>query len=99
MKSIIHDWNDELSLKILGNCRRALAENGRLLLIERIMPEVPSLSDENREQAMSDLNMLRGPGGLERTEKKYGRLLHETGFQQLAIHPAGLFSVIEGRVC
>jgi SAM-dependent methyltransferase len=99
MKSIIHDWNDELSLKLLGNCRRALAENGRLLLIERIMPEVPSLSDEDREQAMSDLNMLRGPGGLERTEKKYGRLLDETGFQQLAIHPAGLFSVIEARVC
>src|SRR6266403_6238337 len=99
MKSIIHDWNDELSLKLLGNCRRALAENGRLLLIERIMPEVPSLSDEDREQAMSDLNMLRGPGGLERTEKKYGRLLDDAGFQKLAVLPAGRFSVIEARVC
>ena len=56
-----------------------------MLLVERIMPELPSVSDEDREQAMSDLNMLRGPGGLERTEKKYGRLLDDAGFQQLEI--------------
>jgi hypothetical protein len=99
MKSIIHDWNDERSLKILANCRRALPENGKLLLVERIMPELPSASDEDREQAMSDLNMLRGPGGLERTEKKYCRLLDDAGFQQLAVLPAGRFSVIEARVC
>jgi ubiquinone/menaquinone biosynthesis C-methylase UbiE len=99
MKSIIHDWNDERSLKILGNCRRALPERGKLLLVERIMPEFPGATDEDRDQAMSDLNMLRGPGGLERTERKYNRLLQDTGFQQLAIHPAGVFSVIEARVC
>jgi hypothetical protein len=98
MKSILHDWNDERSSVILKNCRRALPANGTLLLVERIMPECPSVSDEHREQAMSDLNMLRGPGGLERTEGKYRRLLDATGFRQLAIHPAGLFSVIEARV-
>src|ERR1700730_7787927 len=98
MKSIIHDWNDERSLKILENCRRALPENGKLLLVERIMPELPSVRERDSEQAMSDLNMLRGPGGLERTEKKYGRLLDGAGFQQLAVLPAGRFSVIEARV-
>lgn len=99
MKSIIHDWNDERSMVILENCRRALPGNGTLLLVERMMPEFPSVSDEHREQAMSDLNMLRGPGGLERTEKKYRSLLSEGGFQTLAIHPAGLFSLLEARVC
>jgi len=69
-----------------------------LLLVERIMPESPSNSDDHREQALSDLNMLRGPGGLERTETKYRRLIEETGFQQLANHPAGFFNVIEARV-
>jgi hypothetical protein len=98
MKSVLHDWNDERSLVILENCRGALPVNGTLLLVERIMPESPSISDEHREQAMSDLNMLRGPGGLERTEKKYRRLLEEAGFHQLANYPAGLFSVIEARV-
>jgi hypothetical protein len=50
-------------------------QNGKLLLVERIMPERPSVSDEDREQAMSDLNMLRGPGGLERTEKSMAACL------------------------
>jgi O-methyltransferase domain/Dimerisation domain len=99
MKSIIHDWNDERSLVILRNCRRALPAKATLLLVERIMPEFPTVNDEHREQAMSDLNMLRGPGGLERTEKKYRRLLDETGFDPLAIHLAGVFSVIEARAC
>jgi hypothetical protein len=98
MKSVLHDWNDERSLVILENCRRALPANGTLLLVERIMPESPGISDDHREQALSDLNMLRGPGGLERTETKYRRLLEETGFQQLANYPAGLFNVIEARV-
>jgi ubiquinone/menaquinone biosynthesis C-methylase UbiE len=98
MKSIIHDWSDERSLVILRNCRRALPKNGTLLLVERVMPELPSVSDEHQEQALSDLNMLRGPGGLERTEEKYGRLLDESGFNQVATYPAGRFSVIEALV-
>jgi hypothetical protein len=55
------------------------------------MPEFPTFSDEHR--------VLRGPGGLERTETKYRRLLDKSGFHQLAIYPAGLFSVFEARAC
>jgi hypothetical protein len=74
------------------------AENGTLLLVERMMPEAPGTSDEDRAHAMSDLNMLRGPGGLERTEQQYRHLLNECGFRPVAVHPAGRFSVIEARV-
>ena len=98
MKTVIHDWNDERSLAILGNCRKALPRDGVLLLVERIMPEFPSVSDEHRELALSDLNMLRGPGGLERTEKKYNWLLRESGFVRTTTYPAGRFSVIEAKV-
>jgi DNA-binding HxlR family transcriptional regulator len=98
LKSVIHDWNDERGCLILGNCRRALPANGSLLLVERLMPESPGTSDEDRAQAMSDLNMLRGPGGLERTEQEYRRLLDDCGFHRIAVYPAGRFSVIEARV-
>ena len=98
LKSIIHDWNDERSGLILHNCRQALPKNGTLLLVERIMPELPTETNEDRANAMSDLNMLRGPGGLERTENEYRRLLIESGFQLASIYPAGRFSVIEARV-
>lgn len=98
MKHIIHDWSDERTLAILANCRRALSGGGVLLLVERIMPEFPTVSDAHREQTLTDLLMLRGPGGLERTEKKYAWLLRESGFTHTATYPAGRLSVIEAKV-
>lgn len=98
MKHIIHDWSDERSLTILANCRAALPKDGVLLLVERLMPEVLSVSDEHREQTLTDLLMLRGPGGLERTEKQYARLFRESGFTHNATYPAGRLSIIEAKV-
>ncbi|MFQ3452309.1 methyltransferase [Bradyrhizobium sp. UFLA01-814] len=98
MKHIIHDWSDDRSMVILANCRRALPAGGVLLLIERIMPEFPSVSDAHREQTLTDLLMLRGPGGLERTEKKYAWLFRESGFTHTATYPAGRHSIIEAKV-
>jgi SAM-dependent methyltransferase len=97
LKSVIHDWDDERSRLILGNCHAALSANGVLLLVERIMPEVPTATDDDRAHALSDLNMLRGPGGHERTERAYRLLLDESGFELTSIHPAGRFSVIEAN--
>lgn len=98
LKSVIHDWDDTRSGLILQNCRQALPENGILLLVERIMPESPTVNDADKAHAMSDLNMLRGPGGLERTENEYHQLLIENGFRPTSIYPAGRFSVIEAHV-
>ncbi len=98
LKSVIHDWSNERSCIILRNCRQALPKDGTLLLVERLMPESPGVSDEDRAHALSDLNMLRGPGGRERTENEYHRLLRESGFRPTSLHPAGRFNVIESRV-
>jgi ubiquinone/menaquinone biosynthesis C-methylase UbiE len=95
LKSVIHDWNDERSSVILQNCRRAIPESGTLLLVERLMPESATVNDEHKAHAMSDLNMLRGPGGAERTEKQYCDLLNKSGFCTTSISPVGRFSVIE----
>jgi hypothetical protein len=53
---------------ILRNCRRALPNIGKILLIERIMPDTPADRPLDRASALSDLNMLREPDGGERTE-------------------------------
>jgi ubiquinone/menaquinone biosynthesis C-methylase UbiE len=97
LKSVIHDWNDQRSCVILQNCRRALPESGTLLLVERLMPESPAANDEDKAHVLSDLNMLRGPGGMERTEKQYRDLLKENGFGTTSIVPIGRFSVIEAK--
>ena len=97
LKSVIHDWNDALSCTILRNCRRAIPEEGTLLLVERLMPASPEVDADHKSHALSDLNMLRGPGGMERTETQYRDLLEKTGFRMTSIAPAGRFNVIEAR--
>ncbi|WP_063799761.1 methyltransferase [Bradyrhizobium jicamae] len=97
LKSIIHDWDDTRSITILRNCRKALPDEGKLLLVERLMPEKPTMADEDREHALSDLSMLRGPGGLERTEGQYRELLDQSGFDLVTSYSAGRFNVIEAR--
>jgi hypothetical protein len=97
LKSIIHDWNDARSISILRNCREALPSKGKLLLVERLMPEKPAATDEDKAHALSDLNMLRGPGGCERTKGQYRELIEQSGFALAAVHPAGRFNVIEAH--
>ncbi|KRR19142.1 hypothetical protein CQ14_27790 [Bradyrhizobium lablabi] len=97
LKSIIHDWNDARSISILRNCQQALPGGGKLLLVERLMPEAPGVTNDDKAHAMSDLNMMRGPGGSERTKGQYRDLLERSGFALAAVHPAGRFNVIEAR--
>jgi SAM-dependent methyltransferase len=97
MKSIIHDWNDERSLTILRNCRRALPAGGRLLLVERVMPDRLKAEAEHAAVTLSDINMLRGPGGCERTETEYRALLRQGGFATTRVVAAGRMNVIEAN--
>ena len=81
LKSIIHDWGDDQSRAILENCRRALAEDSKLLIIERLMPERLGPSPAHQDLVRSDLNMLVGPGGRERTEAEFRALLGSAGLR------------------
>jgi hypothetical protein len=46
---------------------------------------------------MSDLNMLRGPGGCERTEAEYRRLGVLAGFAFVGTTGIGAFSLVQFR--
>jgi len=94
LKFILHDWNDARSLAILENCRKAIGD-GRILVIERIVPEKVSAADE--DVIRGDLTMLT-VGGKERTEAEYRTLLGEAGLEITRIVPidAG-YSAIEAR--
>jgi SAM-dependent methyltransferase len=95
LKSIIHDWNDDQSRAILENCRRALAEGGKLLVIERLMPERLETSPAHQAIVRSDLNMLVGPGGRERTEAEFQALLGSAGLRANRVIPtaSGMFII------
>jgi hypothetical protein len=97
MKSILHNWNDDRCRIILRNCRDALPSGGTLIVIERIMPELATTEPEDRSCVMSDLNMLRGPGGCERTEAEYCRLAGSAGFAFVRTTGIGSFSLVQFR--
>ncbi len=77
MKSVIHDWDDVRATNILQNIRDAIPEGGKLLLVERDVPE----SGEPSIGKIFDIMMLLWPEGLERTEGEYRSLLAGCGFE------------------
>lgn len=92
LKQIIHDWSDTECSTILRNCHQALKRNGKLLLVEMVIPPDNS---PGMAQAM-DLNMLVLCTGRERTESEYRDLLAAGGFKMERVMPThSPFSVIE----
>jgi SAM-dependent methyltransferase len=83
LKWIIHDWNDEQSLDILRNCRRAMNPGGKLLLVESVIPR----GDEPYLGKLIDLVMLVMTGGRERTEGEFRDLLAAAGFRLTQVIP------------
>jgi SAM-dependent methyltransferase len=81
LKAVIHDWDDERSAVILRNCRRAVGKDGKLLLIERVMPRRIEACPLHHAIARADLNMLVALGGRERNEEEFAELLASSGFK------------------
>jgi len=61
LANVLHDWDDARAAEILAGCHRAVTRHGRVLIVERLIPDdsaqaVPVL--------LSDINMLvLSPGG------------------------------------
>ena len=92
LSHVIHDWDDDRSLTILRNCRDAMRPDGRLLLVEMVIPP----GGEPHPAKMLDVVMLVLTGGMERTEQEYARLLDRAGFRLARIIPTpSAVSVIE----
>ncbi len=77
LKGVVHNWPDEDVRRIFANCRRAMAPDGRLLLIEWVIPD----GDAFHPSKFLDLAMLFVYGGRERTEDEYAGLLAESGLR------------------
>ncbi len=93
MKWIIHDWDDERAITILKNCRDQMPANGRLILVDCVVPE----TNEPHFSKFIDLNMLVMTGGKERTAKEFEELLAAAGFKLLRVIPTELpTSIVEG---
>lgn len=83
LRHIIHDWDEPRAGQILANCRQALRVGGRLLVVETVIQP----GNEPDWGKLLDLNMLVMPGGQERTEAEYRKLLAAAGFTLQSVVP------------
>lgn len=94
LRHIIHDWEEDKALAILRNCHQAMQADGRLLIVESIIPP----GNQPFGGKFLDLVMLLIPGGQERTEIEYRELFAKAGFELTKVVSTGTeVSVIEGR--
>jgi O-methyltransferase/methyltransferase family protein len=94
LKHIIHDWDDDPSVRILRKVRSAAAPGAALLLVETVIPEDDSASVAK----WVDMEMLVINDGRERTAGEYRRLFDHAGFEMIGVvDTASRFSIIEGR--
>jgi hypothetical protein len=97
LSHIIHNWDDSRSEAILKNCRAAMPSTGRLLLVEKVMPEQVEASGAMQRTLMADLHMMVITGGRERTETEYQALFASAGFRlSRVIRTQAGESIIEG---
>ena len=83
LSHIIHDWNEAQCLTILGHVRKEMAKDGRLLIVETVLPP----GDTPHQGKLQDMIMLVFPGGQERTEAEYAALLARAGFKLTRVVP------------
>ncbi len=94
LKSVLHDWADDLSETILRNCRRAMGNNGTLLVIERLIgpPNQPSAV------LSIDLTVLVEHGGQERRQDEFEALFDRVGLNLVrVVETDSSFSIMETR--
>ena len=92
LSHVIHDWNEDQCLTILGHCRKAMQPDGRLLIVEMVLPA----GDTPHPGKMLDMTMLVIPGGQERTEAEYAALLGKAAFRLTGVIPTeSAVSIVE----
>jgi precorrin-6B methylase 2/DNA-binding HxlR family transcriptional regulator len=79
LKSVLHNWDDEHCRVILRHCAQAMASHGRLVVIERVVPQAPGSSAHHQATARTDMNMAVSLGGRERRLDEYTQLFADTG--------------------
>ncbi|MEU5845384.1 methyltransferase [Saccharopolyspora shandongensis] len=94
LANILHDWPDEAAVAILHRCRAAVNAGGQVVLVERVLGEVPDAGSGPGQFVASqrDLAMLLLLDAAERTEAQFARLGREAG-----LRPAGVVPLVQGQ--
>jgi hypothetical protein len=92
LKRVMHDWPDDVCAGILRRCRDAVAKDGRILVVEAV---VPPGNTPHRSKTV-DLLMMALLDGRERTQEEFADLFSRSGLQLTRVVPTpSLLSIVE----
>jgi len=98
LSRVINAFDNQRAVAVLKNCRRAMTDKSRLILVERVIPNQVERSIAAQGPVFSDLNMMVVSGGRERTAAEHRDVLETAGFTLKKIIPTqSEVSVIEGE--
>lgn len=92
LSHIIHDWNEEECLTILGHIRKGMKPTSKLLIVEMVLPH----GDVMHPGKMLDMVMMVVVGGQERTAEEYAALLAKANLKMTSVTPTdSAVSIVE----
>jgi DNA-binding HxlR family transcriptional regulator/ubiquinone/menaquinone biosynthesis C-methylase UbiE len=98
LKSILHNWADDRAEVLLTSIRRAMPSKSKLICLERLLPDDLTSSLLHQNGIRSDLNMLVGYGGRERTKSEIDKLFAKVGLRVGNIlHFSNGYTLVEGN--
>ncbi|XP_050147325.1 caffeic acid 3-O-methyltransferase 1-like isoform X3 [Malus sylvestris] len=81
LKAILHNWSDQHCLKVLENCYNAIPDDGKVIIVEALLPVMPETSTAGKTTSLFDvLMMTQNKGGKERSREEFMTLATGAGF-------------------
>ncbi|KAL3422771.1 o-methyltransferase [Phlyctema vagabunda] len=98
LRRILHNYQDDVCIKILANTAAAMGSTSRLLIGEVVVPTITEVAGDMSAYAM-DAVMI-AIGGKERSEKDFSKILQPAGLELVKIWPAsaGNQAIIEAKL-
>lgn len=84
LRYVLHDWSDDACVRILKNCRKAMAPRARVVVLEMILG---AIGEEPFAVPSQDLNMMVMLGGRERAVAQFDELFGAAGLRRIAVTP------------
>jgi hypothetical protein len=84
LNGVLQQWDDAHARAILANCRKAMPQGARLVIVERLLPEQAA---DDPAAIMLDLHMMAITGGRVRGLAEFEAMLSEAGFGRAEARP------------
>ena len=97
VKTVMHDWDDASCVRMLKNCRARLADGGRILCVDKVLPPMGDTGASGTK--LLDMLMMVSLPGKERTEAEWHALYARAGLHVASItvvHARSVESLVEG---